>query len=69
MVVQGHVAHERLLQIFTTGESVCLEHIGNAPIEALDHAVGARRAWFGQAVFNVQLQPIRPREPLKNGST
>ena len=30
------------------------QQIGNAPIEALDHAVGAGRAWFGQAVLNVQ---------------
>ena len=35
-------------------ESVCHEHIDNAPIEVLDHAVGARRAWLGQAVLNVQ---------------
>ena len=54
MVVQSHVTHERLLQIFTAGESVCLEHISDTPVEALDHAIGARRAWFGQAVFNVQ---------------
>ena len=30
------------------------EHIGNAPIEALDHAIGSGRAWFGQAMFNAQ---------------
>ena len=54
MVVQGHVTHERLLQIFTAGESMGFEHIGNTSVEALDHAVGAGRAWLGQAMFNVQ---------------
>ncbi|AMS33115.1 hypothetical protein AEM42_13415 [Betaproteobacteria bacterium UKL13-2] len=61
MVVQSHVTYERLLQIFTAGESVCLEHISDTPVEALDHAIGAGRAWFGQAVFNVQPKfPISP---------
>ena len=54
MVVQGHVTHDRLLQVFTTGEPMGFEHIGNAPIEALDHAIGSGRAWLGQAMFNVQ---------------
>ena len=54
MVVQSHVTHERLLQILTTGESMGFEHISNAPIEALDHAIGSGRAGLGQAVFNVQ---------------
>ena len=54
MVVQGHVTHERLLQILTTGESMRFEHIGNAPIKAFDHAIGSGRAWLGQAMFNVQ---------------
>ena len=54
MVVKGHVTHERLLQVFTPGEPMGFEHIGDAPIETLDHAVGSGRAWFGQAMFNVQ---------------
>ena len=54
MVAQSHVTHERLLQMFTTGESIRFEHIGNAPIEALNHGVGSGHAWLGQAVFNVQ---------------
>jgi len=54
MVVQSHVAQQRLLQIFTAGESMGFEYIGNAPVEALDHAVGLGRAWFGQAMLNVQ---------------
>lgn len=54
MVVQGHITHERLRQIFTAGESVSCEHTGNAPIEALHHAIRSGRAWLGQAVFNAQ---------------
>ena len=54
MVIQSHISHERALQIFTAGEPVGFEHIGNAPIEALDHPVGSGRAWLGQAVLNVQ---------------
>ncbi len=54
MVVQGHATHERLLQIFTTGEPMCFEHIGNKSVESLNHAVGSGRAWLGQAMFNVQ---------------
>jgi hypothetical protein len=54
MVVQGHITHERLRQIFTAGESVSCEHIGNAPIETLHHAIRSGCAWLGQAVFNAQ---------------
>ena len=54
MVVLGHGSHKRLLQIFITGEPLGFQHIGNAPIEALDHAVAAGCARFGHAVRNVQ---------------
>jgi len=54
MVVQGHVPHQRLLQILAAGEQVGFEHIGNTAVEALDHAVGFRRAWLGQAMLNAQ---------------
>lgn len=54
MVVQRHISHQRLLQIFTTGEAVSFEHIGNAPIETLNHAVGSGCAWLGQAILNAQ---------------
>jgi hypothetical protein len=56
MVVQSHVTHERLLQILTTGESMGFKHIGNAPIEALHHAIDSGRAWLGQAMSYVQGQ-------------
>jgi hypothetical protein len=51
---QGHIPHEPLLQIFAAGESTLFEHIGNAPIEALNHAAGSGLVWFGMAVFNAQ---------------
>ncbi len=54
MVAQGYVTHERLLQIFATGELMGFENIGNASIEPLDYAIGSGRAWLGQAMFNVQ---------------
>ena len=54
MVVQDHIAQQRLLQILTTVETVASQHIGDAPIKALDHVVGARRSGFGQAALDVQ---------------
>jgi hypothetical protein len=54
MVVQNHVTHERMLKILTAGKLVRFEYISNAPIEALNHAIGSGRAWLGQAVFNAQ---------------
>ena len=54
MVVQRQVTHERLIQIFTTGESMGFEHIGNAPSKGFDRAIGSGRAWLGQAMLNVQ---------------
>lgn len=42
------------------------EHIGNAAIESLDHAIGLGRAWLGQAVLNAlicaeQIELVLPR--------
>lgn len=57
MVVQGHVSHQGLLQILAAVKAVRLEHIGNAPIETLDHAIGSGRSGrsgLGQSVFNTQ---------------
>lgn len=54
MVVQSHVAQQRLLQVLCTVEAVASQHIGNAPVKALDHAIGARRSGFGQPVLNAQ---------------
>jgi len=54
MVVQGHIPHQGLLQILAAVKAVRLEHICNAPIETLDHAIGSGRPGFGQSVFNAQ---------------
>lgn len=54
MVVQGHVAHQCLLQIFSTVEAVGLEDIGNAAIKALDHAIGPRRSGLGETMLDPQ---------------
>ena len=54
MVVQGYVAQQCLLQIQPTLEAMAFEDIGNSPIEAFDHAIGARRSGLGQPVFNAQ---------------
>ena len=55
MVVQIHVPVQRLRQVLQAVETVHLEHIGNAAIEALDHAIGARRSGFGQAELDIEL--------------
>ena len=54
MVVQGHVAQQRLLQVLAAAEPVGFENIGNAAVEALDHSVGSGRSRLGQPVFNPQ---------------
>ena len=55
MVVQGHIAQQGLLQIFAAAEPVVLENIGNAAVEALDHAVGSGCPGLGQPVLYAQL--------------
>ena len=61
MVVQGHITQQRLLQLFAAAKPVGLENIGNAAIEALDHAVGSGRPGFGQPVLDTQrlAQPVK----------
>ena len=54
MVVQGHIAQQRLLQILSTAEPVGLQDIGNAAVEALHHAVGSGRSGLGQSVLYAQ---------------
>lgn len=54
MVVQGRVAQQGLLQILRAVEVVRLEHIANAAIEALHHAICFGRAGLGQTVLNAQ---------------
>ena len=54
MVVQRHIAHQRLLQVLGAVESMRLEHIRNAPIETLDHPTGLGRSGLGQPVLDLQ---------------
>jgi len=54
-------AQQRLRHVLGAVEAVGSEEIGNAAIEALDHAVGLRCAGLGQAVFYAQ----RLTEPIK----
>ena len=50
-----HVPVQRLPQVLLAVEAVRLQYIGNATVEALDHAIGTRRLGLDQTVFNVQL--------------
>ena len=54
MVIQAHIAQQRLLHVLPAAKAVGLEHIGDAPIEAFDHAVGLGRPGLGQTVLDVQ---------------
>ena len=54
MVVQRHVTQQRLLQVLAAAESLGLQDIGNAAVEALDHAVGAGCPGLGQPVLYAQ---------------
>ena len=54
MVVQGHIAQQRLLQVFAAAEPVSLEDVGNAAVETLDHAVGSRCPGLGQPMLYAQ---------------
>ena len=55
VVVQGYIAHQRLLQVLGAAKAMGLEHIGNTSIEALDHAVGSRCSGLGQPMLDAQL--------------
>ena len=54
MVVQGHIAYQRLLQVLSTVEAVGLQDIRNTAIESLDHAIGSRCPGFGEPMLNAQ---------------
>lgn len=55
VVVQRHVTQQPLLQVLSVNESVGLEHIGNAPIEALHHPIGLGRLGASQPVLDAKL--------------
>ncbi len=49
LVVEPHVSMQRLAQFLGTAEVVCAQHLFEAAIEALDHAVGLRAPDRAQA--------------------
>jgi hypothetical protein len=55
VVVQGHVAHQRLLQILGAVKAMCLEDICDAAVEALNHPIGSGCPGPGQAMLDTQL--------------
>ena len=46
---------QRGLQFFAGMEMVRLQHLFDASVEALDHAVGLRMLWRGEAVFDAKV--------------
>lgn len=54
MVVQGHVAQQGVLQVERAVEAMGVEHITDATIETLDHAIGFGRLGFGQAMLDAK---------------
>ena len=53
MVVQPGVAQQGLLQILARMEAMRSEHIGDAPVETLDHSVGLGRSGPDQPMLDV----------------
>jgi len=56
MIVQPDITQDRRLQFFTGTEMVRAQDIGNAPVEALHHAVGLRSLGPRQAMLDAQLR-------------
>ena len=61
MVVQVHIALERLAHILARYEAMRLQHIADASIEALHHPIGLGRSGLDEPVLNAQLlaQPVK----------
>jgi len=55
LVVQPDIAFERGFEVVAAAEVVCTQDLRNAAVEALDHAVGLRPAWRGEAVVDSEL--------------
>ena len=55
MVVQGRVAQQGFFQVQRWVEAIRLEHIADAAIEALDHAIGFGHSGPAQPVLDSQL--------------
>ena len=67
MVVQPDEAVERLLQIFGAVEVMRVEHLSDAPVKALDHAVGMRVLGFCKPVLDAQRLTQRVETMLARG--
>lgn len=66
-VVQSHVTHQGLLQILPTVKAMRLENIGNAPVEAFDHATGSGRSGLREAVLDAQAVALLIKLVLARG--
>jgi hypothetical protein len=54
VALQRHIALHGLLHVLAAVEPVGLEHIGDAAIEPLHHAIGFRCPWPGQPAPDAQ---------------
>jgi hypothetical protein len=54
LVVQPNVSMQSLLHVLRAVEVMRPQHLLQAAVEALDHAIGLGRSWLGQSVLNVQ---------------
>lgn len=54
MVVKPGIAQQRGFQILGVVEAVGGQDLGDTTIEALDHAIGLRATWLGQAMLDAQ---------------
>ena len=54
-VVKMNVAHQRGFQVFAADEMVALQHLLDAAVEALDHAVGLGVHRRRQAVLDAEV--------------
>jgi len=60
-VVKMNVAHQRGFQVFAADEMVALQHLLDAAVEALDHAVGLGVHRRAEAVLDAKIiaKPVK----------
>jgi hypothetical protein len=65
MIVRLEVVQQSRLRIGAAVETRLLQQLGDAAVEARDHAIGLRMAWWRQAVFDVGLAagPVKHMAP------
>ena len=54
MIIKEDVAKEGLFEVFGAVESMGVEHIADATVKSLDHAVCFRRSGSGQSMIDSQ---------------